>query len=178
MPANEPPDVMHLPEPPVHPETGKIDAELYQAWKQHMIQGFEQNSKVFSNVLEAFMRPYWLTVWMYRLMFFVGICGFILAIVMSVWKGLEIGALFGGLTVVSFLAYFIGRPLQSLEQNIILITWLGVLYNTYWSRLMQTSDPGTVQKDLDKITKDTIDGLVKLADKHAELSGKRPGPGE
>ena len=38
---------------------------------------FENNQVMFSRVLEAFLNPYWTTVWMYRVLFGVGIAAFI-----------------------------------------------------------------------------------------------------
>jgi hypothetical protein len=166
---------IELAPPPPKPEN--VDEEVYEAWKAHMIEGYQHNSQMFDNLLDAFMRPYWQTVWMYRLMFFVGIVGFVLAAILGVTLGIEFGALFGGLTVVSFLAFFINRPLQSLEQNILLITWLGVIYNTYWTRLMYANDNATIQADLQEITQKTIEDLGKLTEVHTELSGKRPSIG-
>jgi hypothetical protein len=161
--------------PPTTPEN--VDPEIFAAWKEHMIQGYHHNSQMFTDLLDAFMRPYWQTVWMYRLMFFVGILGFVLAAALGVTLGIEFGAIFGGLTVVAFLAFFISRPLQSLEQNIMLITWLGLIYNTYWTRLMYANDPANIQDELEKIITTTISEMKELADKQAELSGKRPMPG-
>ena len=74
--------------------------------------------------------------------------------------------IFGGLSVVSFLSYFISRPLQALEQNLKFITWLGIIYNTYWTRLVYAMDQDTVQQDLKANTDDAIAELTKLIDKH------------
>jgi len=161
--------------PPTIPEN--VDPDVYTAWKGHMIQGYQHNSQMFTGLLDAFMRPYWQTVWMYRLMFFVGILGFVLAAALGATLGIEFGALFGGLTVVAFLAFFVSRPLQSLEQNLLLITWLGLIYNTYWTRLMYANDPTNIQEDLEKIITTTITELTQLSEKQAELGGKRPTPG-
>jgi len=161
--------------PPTRPEN--VDAEIYTAWKDHMIQGYLHNSKMFSGLLDAFMRPYWQTVWMYRLMFAVGILGFVLAAALGAIFGIQFGILFGGLTIAAFLAFFVSRPLESLEQNIMLITWLGLIYNTYWTRLMYANDPANIQDELEKIITTTIAELGQLADKQAELNEKRPTPG-
>lgn len=166
-----PPQPLELVPPPPKPEN--VDEEIYEAWKKHMIEGYQHNSQMFTRVLDAFMRPYWQTVWMYRLMFAVGILGFVLAAALAFLKQIEFAALFGGLTAFSFLSFFVSRPLQSLEQNILLITWLGVIYNTYWTRLMYANDAITIQADLEGITKTAIEELARLADKHSELSGKR-----
>ena len=82
--------------------------------------------------------------------------------------------LFGGLSIVAFLAFFISQPLRALEQNLQFITWLGVIYNTYWARLMYATDPDTVQEDLEDIKQTTIKDLQILIDKQATLSAKRP----
>ncbi len=160
---------------PVPPQPmSETDPEIYQAWKNHMIEGYQHNSEMFHRLLDAFMRPYWTTVWMYRLMFFVGLFGFILAAVLGIWQGWEFGAIFGGLTAASYLAFFVSRPLQSLEQNIQFITWLGIIYNTYWNRLMFADKAALVQKDLDEITRSAIEEIQELVDKHHKISGKRP----
>jgi hypothetical protein len=155
-----------------------LDKALYNAWKEHMIGGYKQNSLMFKQVLDAFMKPYWISVRMYQLMFVVGILGFLAAVVLGIWQGYELAAVFGGLTTVSFLAFFISKPLVSLEQNLQFITWLGLIYNTYWTRLMYASDATTVQADLEAITATAIGEIQELVNKHAELSGKRPGAEE
>ena len=66
------------------------------------------------------------------------------------------------------------RPLRSLEQDLIFITWLGIIYNTYWSQLMNATDPKTVRQDLEAITT-TLKDLNHLADKHEKQAGQRPG---
>ena len=152
------------------------DPALYSAWTAYMQKGFANNQKMFEEVLDAFMRPYNLTVRMYQVMFWVGILGFVLAVVMAVWKGVAYGALFGTLSAAAFLGYFVSRPLQSLEQNLLLITWLGVIYNTYWTRLMYTNDLKRVQKELDEITQTALEQLDALVDKHTALQEKRPKP--
>ena len=85
------------------------------------------------------------------------------------------GLIFGGLGAVAFLSYFISRPLQALEQNLQFITWLGVVYNTYWTRLANMREQATVQRDLLEATRDATNEIEKIIAKHAEVSGKRPG---
>lgn len=153
-----------------------MDPELYKSWREHMITGFKHNEEMFSRILEAFLRPYQTTVWMYRILFGIGIISFLFAAGMSVWtKELKFGLIFGGLSVVAFLSYFISRPLQALEQNLQFITWLGVVYNTYWTRLASMTDQATIQKDLQEAMHDATSEIEKIIAKHAEVSGKRPG---
>ena len=151
-----------------------VDKELLEAWKDYMKEGFKQNNRMFSRVLRAFMIPYWLTVAMYVALFLFGLGAFALAANLAVQEELEFAAIFGGLSAATFLTFFISRPLRSLEQNVILITWLGIVYNTYWSQLMNATDPATIQKDLDAVTRTALKDLRALATAQGKLSSQRP----
>jgi hypothetical protein len=164
-----------LPLPRPDQRLRELDPQLYEYWRDHMRDGFEQNSEMFDRVLDGFMTPYYTTLWMYRVLFIVGIAAFVAAVVLSVWQGEPLYALvFGGLSVGAFVSYFFNRPLQSLEENLQLITWLGVIYNSYWTRLAYMQDMDTVQQELRSATDETVDALERLVDKQAALHGKRP----
>jgi len=164
---------------PASPKPGvplaEADPELYAAWRKHMENGFKNNETMFKNILEAFMNPYWTTVWMYRILFGVGVAAFVVAaLVALIQNNIVTTLVFGGLSVAAFLGYFISRPLQALEENLQFITWLGVIYNTYWTTLAQAQDPATYLQDVDKVTEETIGRIQVLMDKHTERSGARP----
>ncbi len=165
------------------------DAEpkLYAAWRQHIEQGFQNNQTMFSRILSGFMNPYWITVTMYTLLFAVGLIAFVVAIILGLRATsnsaaaanatatiLGTTAIFGGISVVAFLTYFLNRPLQALEENLQFITWLGIIYNTYWTRLAYIQKQETVQAELESATNDAITKITALMNKHTELSGKRP----
>ena len=152
------------------------DPELYAAWSKHIQQGFTNNQTMFSQVLNAFLNPYWTTVWMYRVLFGVGIAAFLLAGGLAVFQAnFNAAVLFGGLSVAAFLSFFIGKPLQALEENLQFITWLGIIYNSYWTRLVQAQDPATFEQIIQDATQDAIKQVKELMDKHAERSTNRPG---
>jgi hypothetical protein len=151
-----------------------VDKELLVAWKDYMKEGFKQNNRMFKRVLRAFVVPYWLTVAMYVVLFLFGLSAFGLAAALAVQQELGFAAIFGGLSAATFLTFFISRPLRSLEQNVILITWLGIVYNTYWSQLMNATNPQTIQKDLEAITRTTLKDLRALATAQGKLSSQRP----
>jgi hypothetical protein len=89
-----------LPAPGPTPPTSEVDPELYAAWRRHILDGFEHNQEMFERLVEAFMGPYHTTVWMYRVMFTVGLSAFVVAAVLSAWTGqLWFGMIFGGLGV-------------------------------------------------------------------------------
>ncbi|MGL4651502.1 MAG: N-acetylmuramidase domain-containing protein, partial [Caldilineaceae bacterium] len=176
------PDHLPLPIAPM-PITGSgsetdlrsVDPVLYAYWQEHVREGFARNSEMFRRVLDGFMEPYHTTIWMYRILFSVGLLAFVAAIGFSLWFGQPMYALiFGGLSAAAFISYFFNRPLQALEENLHFITWLGIIYNTYWTRLAYMFDQKTVQQDLHAATTDAVQELDRLLDKHAELSGKRP----
>lgn len=172
-----------LPVPEGGGTLAQSDPQLYSFWRQHMQKGFENNQTMFDQILNGFMGPYWTTVWMYRILFAVGILAFVAAIVMAYVSrdnpttAIGTAAVFGGLSVASFLSYFLSRPLQALEENLQFITWLGILYNSYWTRLAYLSDNDSVQEGLEDVTNDTIAGIKELLASHAERTGKRPGAG-
>ena len=155
----------------------EADPELYAAWREHIANGFRNNDTMFRRVLDAFMDPYWSTVWMYRILFGVGVVAFVVAaLVALVQNNLVTTLVFGGLSGAAFLGFFVTRPLQALEENLQFITWLGIVYNTYWSQLLQAQDPATYAAELDKATDIAIGRIQTLMDKHAARSRARPKP--
>lgn len=175
--ADEPVGMVRSPIPP-SPVPGKplseADPELYTAWREHMQRGFENNQVMFERVLAGFMNPYWTTVWMYRVLFAVGLGAFIVAALLA-FQGRDVATItFGGLSIASFLTYFFNRPLRALEENLQFITWLGIIYNSYWTRLTYVTELDTVQAELEDATNDAIEKISALSDKHAERSENRP----
>ena len=169
-------NVAKLPLPIDPTANGSVPPELKAAWTQSMINGFRQNEQMFQNTLNAFLRPYRLTVWLYAALAAVGLGLFILAAVLGLQRGEAVTAMvFAGLSVGTFIGIFLRQPLQALEENLEFITWLGVTFNTYWTRLMHMQDPTTVQTDLKAAEDDFRTSIESLITKHADLRGKRPG---
>jgi hypothetical protein len=164
---------------PTSPKPGvplaEADSQLYAAWREHIAHGFRNNETMFRRVLEAFMNPYWTTVWMYRILFGVGVTAFVVAAAVALIQNNVVTTLiFGGLSVAAFLGYFISRPLQALEENLQFITWLGIIYNSYWTTLTQAQDAATYLDDVKQATDDAIARIKELMDKHTARSGARP----
>ncbi len=153
-----------------------IDQELLTAWRHHVKQGLENNNIMFNRVLRAFMTPYYLTVSMYVVLFLVGVGLFVIAAWFSYKNGADNTVyFFGGLGVVTFLAFFVSKPLRSLEENLQFITWLGIVYNTYWTRLLYMQDSATIHTDLKDATSEAELSIEKLIDKNTVMSKERPG---
>jgi hypothetical protein len=177
--ASGPSSALPLPGAPINAggePLAQADAELYDAWRKHIERGFENNNRMFDRTLNAFMYPYWVTVGMYIVLFVVGISAFVVAARLSFESGKELYTLlFGGIGAVAFLTFFLTRPLQALEENLQFITWLGIIYNTYWTRLAYMTDQTTVQRDLEAATNETIAKIKDLLNTHTERSSNRPG---
>jgi hypothetical protein len=170
--------IANTPMPP-SPKPGvplaEADPQLYAAWRRHIEQGLANNQLMFKRVLDAFMSPYWTTVWTYRLLIVIGIGGFLVAAVLG-WRDAQwpVTATFGGLSIIAFLTFFLSRPLQALEENLQFITWLGVVYNSYWTRLANAQNADTFQADLSAATNEFVQQLQQLVNTHGERSEKRP----
>jgi hypothetical protein len=149
--------------------------ELYQAYVNHVKEGYENNGRIFDNVRRAFMRSHNSTVAMYWILFAVGVGAVVVAVLLAVFQEEVVaGAIFAGLGVVSFIGYFITRSVQSVEENLIYITWLGVIYNSYWTHLAWATQRDTAQTELDKATTDALRELSDLVDRHARSTRGRP----
>lgn len=165
-----------LPVPPHPGNLAELDPEMYAAWRKHVLDGFANNQRMFEQLVNAFMGPYNTIVQLYRLTFIVGMTAFVMAALLSAYTGEAIYALlFGGIGVASFISYFITRPLRALEENLNFITWLGVIYNSYWTRLVYAMNMETVQQDIAAITDDFTRQMQELLDKIATLHKDRPG---
>ena len=153
----------------------EVDPALYEAWRTHISQGFANNSTMFRRVLNAFLYPYWLTVGLYVVLVLVGVGLFLLGVWLALGRGEAMfGVISGGLGVAALLSFFIARPLQALEENLQFITWLGVVYNTYWAQLAAANDAATIQQDLKAITQDAVERIKELQQQHAAAGSSRP----
>ena len=148
--------------------------DLYQAYADHVKEGYKNNGRIFDDVRRAFMRSHNSTVVMYWILFIVGIATVITGIVLAAVGNALAAAVFLGMGVAAFVTYFIGRSTQSLEENLLYITWLGVIYNSYWTHLAWATQRETAQAELDKATTDALQQLEKLVNRHARSVKGRP----
>lgn len=183
------PAPMHFPQPDIPAQLpaivnrdGQPDELIDKAWRKHIVDSFENNQEMFQSTLRAFRVPYWMTVVMYGTLFLIGVVAFITCIYFAVTsRNAEAGAnismtlLFGGLSVASFLAFFIRQPLHALEDNLKFSAWMGGIYNTYWTRLMYAQDTTTIQNDILLISEDFNDQMERMIRLHTDLRRERPG---
>jgi hypothetical protein len=113
---------------------------------------------------------------MYRILFALGVISFLLAAALAIFGGPGTSVMvFGGLSAISLLGYFFNRPLQALEQNLQFLTWLGIVYNSYWTRLTLLNNELTVQSDINDVTDEAIERIKQLVAEHAKRSKARQG---
>ena len=168
------------PAPQIDPEVAEAYPELAKMmnedWINDIRAGYERGNQVFQRILDTFLRDHKTTVIMYWILFLVGIglfvTGAVLAVVLE--DNYIPAAIFGGLGVATFVTFFVGRSVQSVEENLEYITWLGIIYNTYWTHQAWARDPNTAQTELREANERALAQLEHMIEKHAEARGKRP----
>jgi hypothetical protein len=163
------------PEPlPSTPVLVSSDPELLAAWRKQFASGLANNDLMFQQILQGFQRPYWATVWMVYALFAVGVGSFLLAAGLAIFTDRTTSVLvFGALSAVALLGYFFSRPLQALERNLHFLTWLGLIYNSYWTRLAHLDPQSDMHNGINDATDDAIVRIKELIDAHAHQSGRR-----
>lgn len=165
----------------VAPYPGATPVEKQEFLKK--IRGFaetvvDENKKSALNSSHSIRRSYWTLYFMYSIMFTVGIVTAIVAIIKGSTASSAVDTystlIFAGLSAASFFTLFITRPLESLERNSIISSWLIAVTNTYWTALasFDDRDPDKAYDHLKKATDDLTKKLGILADKHATAMGK------
>lgn len=162
--------------PPDVPASSPVPSKVRDAWIEYMVLGFKNNETMFKRTLEAFMKPYHLVTRLYGVLFAIGALLFVGAAWIGVSGGNSaVAIVFAGLGAGAFLTFFVRQPVQALEENLEFISWMGVAFNTYWTRLMYMEDVKTVQQDLKAADDDYRQSIEQLITKHAELRRSRPG---
>ena len=84
-----------------------------------------------------------------------------------VLQGLENNqVLFGHLlNTLTLLTQSANRSPATLDRSLQLITWLSIIYNTYWTRLAYLGDPATAQQTLVEITDQAIAQIKELIER-------------
>jgi fatty acid desaturase len=153
----------------------ELEKKMVEDWVLQIARGYENHQQVFQRILDTFLNNHRATVIMYWILFLVGIGLFVTAAVLGVvLEDFVPAAIFGGLGVVSFLSFFVGRSLQSVEENLEYITWLGIIYNTYWTRQAWTLKQEGAQDIIKDATNEALAQLEHMIDKHANARRLRP----
>jgi len=107
---------------------------------------------------------------MYAVLFAIGIGLFVMAAILGLRESQSLVAVvFGGLSVASFVLFFMRQPVQALEENLEFTIWLGVALNTYGTQLMYMQDSKTIQADLRVATIDYSNMVERCAEEALHL---------
>jgi hypothetical protein len=156
------------PSPP--PSTSGSTDPLWIAWKESMVNGIKHSDEMFTNVLKKFTVPFWLSVIMNVAVFVIGMIGFTVAMIYGLIIGNSVfGIVFGGLDITTVLSFFLSNPIERLERDVGFITWIGLVYNSYWIGLTYATNAATFQSDLKAITGDATKSIGDLLDKQQKL---------
>jgi hypothetical protein len=143
--------------------------QLNSEWVNYMAVGFNHMQKMFEQTTSAHMRSYRLTVIMYAILFCMSLMLMVVAIVLGITTDkTSLSVAFGALSLASFLGFFLLHPVYAVEDNLRFVSWLGVAFNNYWTRLMHLSNKDKIQDDL-KAAADDYEAAV------SRLNGLRGG---
>jgi len=147
-----------------------LDPELYRAWRENAIEEFAQNNQLVRRALDVVKSSYTMTQTLYRLLLGISVAFALAAIGLSLWKSnAGYGLVFGGLAIAAFLVYFMSRPQAWREMSPELITWLGTVYNTYWTRLAALMTGESSLHDLAQAHHEAAEEIQRIMAKHEEL---------
>ena len=161
-----------------------VDPDLLALWRKHVADSIATHQTLLDKVRQGVLRPYWTTVWMYRILFALGVLAFGVAASVAFSSGRALTTLlFGTLSATAILGYFFNRPAVALAQNLQHLTWLGIVYNTYWTRLTLLRDERTIHRDIHRdihydintVTDEAIGHIQSLVAAQAQQSTARPG---
>jgi len=167
--AAPPPAMMQVGE--VQYRLSDLDPELYRAWRENAIEEFARNNQLVRRVLETVKDSYAATQILYRVLLGVGVAFAVAAIGLGLWtRNAGFGLVFGGLAIAAFLGYLLSRAQVWRETSPELITWLGAVYNTYWTRLASMMTGETSLEDLAHAHHEATEEIQAIMAKHAELA--------
>lgn len=160
---------------PVPPGLTSTDPSL-ASLRKFAVDVLSENSQNLHNSSQSLRLSYLMLSIMYCILFAVGV----VTAAAAVFKGLQATngvevlppLVLAGLSVGSFFTLFIVRPLESLERNTILSTWLMAALNTYWTELLYINDQKNAYTDLKNATDDLMSSLNNLADRYAAANAK------
>jgi len=151
-------------------EEGKVDPEVKRAWVEATVKGLDGSPLLFDKILKEFTTPFNLSVGMNVAVFVLGAVVFSVMTAYSLTKNQPyLSAVFGGMDMITVLTFFLRDPIKRLEHDVGFITWVGLVYNSYWIGVTSATNPETFQKDLKEITDNATDSLGKLLDKEKEF---------
>jgi hypothetical protein len=139
------------------------DPEAQAMWRKHLADGFAENAVMFHSLVQDFTRAYGSIQWMVRILVGVGVASFLLAAGLALFSDRTTAVVsFAALSAVALISFYFSRPQRILEQNLQFLTWLGVIFNTYWAQLLHLDVQPDPQKALQEATDEAIRRIKEL----------------
>ncbi len=99
-----------------------------------------------------------------------------LALLAAVGKGLfaqtgtDVGAsaVLGAVSLGLVIVALLNKPVEAMERNAVLVPWMLLTLNTYWTRLLYLKDPKTIDTQLKEAAKDAAEQFKQIAEVHAK----------
>ena len=111
--------------------------------------------------------------WLFLVVFLIALGGIIAAIRIAVdvpdgaynWAHAGVVAGVGGISVLLFAVLMYMRPLAALERNAVVQSFMTVVVNSYWTRLLYVKEAADIDVHLEDATAYTVEHLGALLDR-------------
>lgn len=171
-----------LPELPL-PEVGGATEEqvkVTEAINKFSKEAFETNTTNLSRSVEYLKQS---VEWLrraYSAMLVVGLLALVAAVIKGLGadSGAENGsaAVIAGVSAAALLSALVLKPTDAMERNSVLVPWILLVLNTYWTRLAYMNDPKKIDKQLEDAATDAAEQFKAIAEAMAsaqKVEGER-----
>jgi hypothetical protein len=132
-------------------ELDKLAHDVIRSSVQCMKGDREARNRVFKHLVRAYLA-----------IFAAGWIALVAAIAAGFMHNSVSTAVFGGMSAASFMSLTLFRPLKSLRENSVFLTWLNVVTTSYWSRHYYLNKEGKLDHELESATAETLRHLHLL----------------
>ena len=133
----------------------------------------QENQREFLKTARSQRFAFTTMKWMFLVVFLIALGAMIAAVRIATdvpdggydWAHAGVVAGVAAMSVLLFAVLLYMRPLAALERNSVVQSFLTVVVNSYWTRLMYVREPGDLDDHLEAATAYTVDHLAALLDR-------------
>lgn len=147
------------PAPPVVNGLRETDPELYNLWLHTVEKRFEDSEKTFGSLLSRLWQPFHMTMRLSQILLIAGAASLLTAIGAAFWvSNIYLVIIFVAVAALCYLAYTTSHLASSVEERLMFVTRIGLIYNTYWFRLLniQPAQSPTTGIEIQSIMNDAL----------------------
>lgn len=160
---------LRLPPPRATPPVDQRMLDVVTRVSEDLLTQVAKSSTKTQKRISAGFTSYLAMTWM---LFFIGATGFAAALVRGFTADSTADAVttavYGGLSVTSFVAVFLSQPVRAMSKAGPEAAWVLAIVNTYWTKLAYVNDPHTVVADLNEAQ----DALSRAFTDYLRLTGQ------